>query len=382
VEYKTKENWMLLKRQIVKSAAVAAALIASLTFTHMMESQGCVVAHSVGEVGGPDSDGGYLAPNHWQLNLDYRHLYSFRHYVGSVEQVYRTEGKSNVRNRVNLFDASLTYQISPRFSVQGNFPLEFASRRYYIGEGTLGPGVPGVNLVGDFGLSGVGDVSFMGQGWVWNPKSNPSHNIQIGLGVQMPTGRDNIQNRFVAIPGQPAGTYTADYSVQPGIGVWAIPFAVESFQAISKSTQAYFNGSYLVTPSETNGVANVSPLGTPEPTQDAKVSAADEYLLQAGFAYMVAKVHGVTVTGGLRKEGVPAHDLIGGNEGFRRPGYAVSLEPGIIYSMKNGHDLITANIDRAIYRNRIASVPDMQLGGHGDAAFADWLWLASFQHRF
>ncbi len=373
---------MLLKRQIVKSAAVAAALIASLTFTHMMESQGCVVAHSVGEVGGPDSDGGYLAPNHWQLNLDYRHLYSFRHYVGSVEQVYRTEGKSNVRNRVNLFDASLTYQISPRFSVQGNFPLEFASRRYYIGEGTLGPGVPGVNLVGDFGLSGVGDVSFMGQGWVWNPKSNPSHNIQIGLGVQMPTGRDNIQNRFVAIPGQPAGTYTADYSVQPGIGVWAIPFAVESFQAISKSTQAYFNGSYLVTPSETNGVANVSPLGTPEPTQDAKVSAADEYLLQAGFAYMVAKVHGVTVTGGLRKEGVPAHDLIGGNEGFRRPGYAVSLEPGIIYSMKNGHDLITANIDRAIYRNRIASVPDMQLGGHGDAAFADWLWLASFQHRF
>jgi hypothetical protein len=50
--------------------------------------------------------------------------------------------------------------------------------------------------------------------------------------------------------------------------------------------------------------------------------------------------------------------------------------------MHKGHDLITANIDRAVYRNRIASVPDLQLGQHGDAAFADWLWLASFQHRF
>jgi len=374
---------MLFERQFFKSAVLAVAvLLTGAGAAYKLEAQGCVVAHSVGEIGGPDSEGGYLAPGHWQLNLDYRHLYSFRHYVGSVEQVYRTEGKSNVRNRVNLFDAELTYQITPRFSVEGNVPVEFASRRYYIGVGSLGGGSPAVPLVGDFGLSGIGDISFMGQGWVWNPKKNPSHNIQIGLGVQMPTGRDNIQNKFAVIPGTPATNQTADYSIQPGIGVWAIPFSVQSFQAISHSTQAYFNGSYLVTPSETNGVANVSPLGTPEPAQDAQISAADEYLLQAGFAYMVAKVKGLTVTGGLRKEGVPAHDLIGGNEGFRRPGYAVSLEPGVVYSMKNGHDVITANIDRAVYRNRIASVPDMQLGTHGDAAFADWLWLASFQHRF
>ena len=51
--------------------------------------------------------------------------------------------------------------------------------------------------------------------------------------------------------------------------------------------------------------------------------------------------------------------------------------------MHNGRDYFAANIDRAIYRNRVASVPDIQLGGHvGDAAFADWLWLGSFTHRF
>ena len=380
---------MAIQQFVVRRPILRCALLAGFAWLlaagsiQKAEAQGCVIAHSVGEVGGPDSDGGYLAPGQWQFTMDYRHLYSFRHFVGSVAQEYRQEGHSEVRNRINLVDAGLTYQITPRFSVEGNVPVEFASRRYYIAPGSLGPGSPANAIVGDWGVSGVGDVSFMGQGWLWDPTKNPPHNIQIGLGVQMPSGRDNIQNNFVEIPGTPAVNATADYSIQPGIGVWAIPISVESFQVLSKATQIYFNGSYLITPSETNGVANASPPGFPAPApQNAFVSAADEYLLQAGVAYMVAKVHGLSVTGGLRKEGVPAHDLIGGDEGFRRPGYAVSLEPGAIYSMHGGHDLITANIDRAVYRNRIASVPDLQLGTHGDAAFADWLWLASFQHRF
>jgi hypothetical protein len=348
-----------------------------------MEAQGCVVAHTVGEVGGPDSSGGYLAPGHWEFSLDYRHLYSFRHFVGSVAQQYRQDGHSEVRNRVNLINGGLTYQITPRFSVAGTVPVEFASRRYNIAAGSLGTGSPAKTILGDWGISGVGDVSFIGQGWLWSPEAHTSHNIQIGLGVQMPTGRDNLQSKFATTPGTPAGNYTADYSIQPGLGVWAIPFTVESFQALNKSTQVYFNGSYLVTPSENNGVRNVNPPGFPAPAkQNAYISAADEYLLQAGVGYMVASVHGLTVTGGLRKEGVPAHDLIGGSEGWRRPGYAVSLEPGVLYAMKGGHDVITANIDRAIYRNRIASVPDLELGTHGDAAFADWVWLASFRHRF
>jgi hypothetical protein len=346
-------------------------------------AQGCVIAHSVGQVAGPEDSGGYLAPGHFQLTFDYRHLYSFRHFVGSVEQTYRLQGGSEVRNRINLFDATLSYQITPRFSASGTLPLQYASRRYFIAAHSIN-GAPATDLIGDWGTSGVGDTTLAGQVWLWDPTSDPRHNIQIGLGVQMPTGRDNIQNNFVEIPGQPAVNATADYSIQPGIGVWAIPFSVSAFQSIGMSVQAYFNGSYLVTPSETNGVANSSPPGFPAPAvQNSKVSAADEYLAQLGVAYAFAAVHGLTGTVGLREEGVPAHDLIGGNEGFRRPGYAVSLEPGIIYTMHHGHDYLTANIDRAIYRNRIPSVPDMQLGGHGgDAAFADWLWLGSFTHRF
>jgi hypothetical protein len=334
-------------------------------------------------VAGPEDSGGYLAPGHWQITFDYRHLYSFRHFVGSVEQTYRLQGGSEVRNRINLFDAGVTYQITPRWSVAANVPLQFASRHYYIAPGSLGGSVPANAIIGDFGTSGVGDISLMGQAWLWDPTTNPKHNVELGIGFQAPTGRDNIQNHVVEIPGTPAVNATADYSVQPGIGVWAIPTSISAFQSITKSTQVYFNGSYLVSTKETNGVANSSPPGFAPPTaQNAFIAAADEYLGQFGLAYSFASVHGLTSTVGIRQEGVPAHNLITDNEGFRRPGYADSIEPGIIYTMHGGRDFLTANIDRAFYRNRIASVPDLQLHTHGDAAFADWLWLASFTHRF
>ncbi|TCK72007.1 hypothetical protein C7378_2638 [Acidipila rosea] len=361
---------------------LAFVFICAMIQSSPLNAQGCIIAHSVGEVGGPESQGGYLQSGHFQLAFSYRHQYSFRHFVGSEEQVYRTQDGSNVRNRINLFDVTLTYQATPRFSVDANLPAEFASRRYIIPAHSIGNNPP-VEITGDYGVSGAGDISFGVQGWLWNPLHQNSHNIQLGIGIQAPTGRDNLQNRLILTPGSAPIDSTADYSVQPGLGGWGIPITWTAFQSIGQRTQAYFNGSYLITPQETNGVANTPPPGFPPPApQNAYISIADEYLAQLGFAYSMASVNGLTVSAGLREEGVPAHDLIGGNEGFRRPGYAVSFEPGVLYAFHKGNDLITANIDRAVYRNRVASVPDLQLGTHGDAAFADWLWLASFIHRF
>jgi hypothetical protein len=80
-------------------------------------------------------------------------------------------------------------------------------------------------------------------------------------------------------------------------------------------------------------------------------------------------------------EGVPARNLlpVGDNLGFRRPGFAVSVEPGIQYA-KNGN-VFSITIARAIYRDRTRSVPDVLTGGHGDAAFANWVWLANYTFR-
>jgi hypothetical protein len=110
-------------------------------------------------------------------------------------------------------------------------------------------------------------------------------------------------------------------------------------------------------------------------------SISDQYLVEFGVAHEIPleKV-GLALTFGPRFEGVPAHDLIGDSLGFRRPGFALSLEPGVRVSM--GRNLLTASIGRAVWRARVKSVPDIMEGGHGDAAFADWVWSASLSHRF
>src|SRR3970282_1208337 len=61
-------------------------------------------------------------------------------------------------------------------------------------------------------------------------------------------------------------------------------------------------------------------------------SVADQYLLQAGLGYAVPKLAGLAFTVTGRVEGVPARDIIGREDGFRRPGYAVSVGPGIMYA--------------------------------------------------
>ena len=79
-------------------------------------------------------------------------------------------------------------------------------------------------------------------------------------------------------------------------------------------------------------------------------------------------------------------DLIGGNEGFRRPGNVLSVDPGFSY-MKNNFTL-NLNVPFAVRRNRPQSVTDKQteeLTGNprnGDAAFADYVINLAVSYRF
>ncbi len=59
---------------------------------------------------------------------------------------------------------------------------------------------------------------------------------------------------------------------------------------------------------------------------------------------------------------------------------AVSLETGLQYV--RGKQLFTATVAKAILRDRTQSYPDTVYGTHGDAAFADYVWLASYSVRF
>ncbi len=107
--------------------------------------------------------------------------------------------------------------------------------------------------------------------------------------------------------------------------------------------------------------------------------------LRAGFTYFTP-LTGLATSLGSRMEGIPVRDLIGGSSGFRRPGYVVSLEPGVSYAVKRFSFVL--NVPVALYRNRTQSVTDIEteqstgVPRHGDAAFADYLISAGVTCRF
>jgi hypothetical protein len=112
------------------------------------------------------------------------------------------------------------------------------------------------------------------------------------------------------------------------------------------------------------------------------MSVPDLFMARAGVSYMINKVN---FSGGVRVEGLPSTDLIGGSRGFRRPGYIVSAEPSITYVAKK----ISFNlaVPFALKRDRTQSDSDKRItaatGVHtqGDAAFADYLISAGITFK-
>ena len=77
-------------RSLCRSLSVF-ALPATLAFlsTVPARGQGCIVARSSTLDMAPESQGGYLQPGDWDLTIGYRHQFSYKHFVGDVEQTYR-----------------------------------------------------------------------------------------------------------------------------------------------------------------------------------------------------------------------------------------------------------------------------------------------------
>ena len=138
----------------------------------------------------------------------------------------------------------------------------------------------------------------------------------------------------------------------------------------------YGNFYYLLNPREQNGVSTargLPPSSTAVAYGSDVMSVPDQYLVRGGFNFTKDKF---IASAGVRYERLPAKDLIGGSEGFRRPGYILSIEPGVTYSLKNVS--LYAYVPVAIQRDRIQSVPDKHRTAItktyyvGDAAFADY----------
>jgi hypothetical protein len=316
----------------------------------------------------------YTGPNRWQVSMNWRYQRSDRHFVGPHEEAQRQEEASEVINHINILDLGIRYNASPLWSFSVAIPYFRAAR-----SGPIRASNREVIARSRTHSEGVGDIVLKAERLLWKPLTHPNGNISMGLGIKLPTGDDDVEDqRLRLINGQfVTDTTTVDQSIQPGDGGTGIVFNVQGFQRIPRSGYAlYGSASYLANPKGTNGVPTFR-----NNRGEEIMSVADQYVGRAGVSYSNAKLKGVGLSLGGRLEGVPVEDIFGSDDGFRRPGYAISVEPGVSYS--RGAHTVSLAVPYALYRNRTRSVPDRAVPGrHGDAAFADYIIMLGYWRRY
>lgn len=199
-----------------------------------------------------------------------------------------------------------------------------------------------------WGSAGVGDVAIYSQGWLFEPRKHVFGNASIGAGIKIPTGNWDLK---ADIPDETGNNIIrrAIYPnvMQPGDGGVGVIVGFEAFKIFRKPgflrwLTFFASGTYLVNPRNTNGTQSIiAGLGVPlTPNFRDRVtnSVADSYAVQVGVGYRPPMLSDQPLLKGVRLravgrcEGVNSHDLFGENDGFRQPGYAMSIGPGITYS--------------------------------------------------
>jgi Putative MetA-pathway of phenol degradation len=307
-------------------------------------------------------DSGFLDKGRWQISVGFRKQRSHRHFVGTEEQPHRAEQGTEVVNNVYLYDVAITYAVNRRFNITAAIPFQRATRR-----GGSSPQI--------FHSTGIGDISVMGRMWLLKSPNENGHNISIGVGVKLPTGKYNVKNVVPARNGPGTEVRVVDQSIQLGDGGWGIPLDVQAYQRFGATT-LYASATYLLNPRDMNGA-----LTGRGRASEAIMSVADQYLARVGISRPVPRTRRFAYTIGWRIEGVPVRDLIGKSNGFRRPGYGMAIEPGLQYF--RNRDTWSVAVPIAAGRNRKRSVSDILVGSRGgDAAFADYMILIGYSHRF
>jgi hypothetical protein len=315
---------------------------------------------------------GYPAQGTWSASLGWRYQKSDRHFVGSHYEEQRDEQGSQVINDANMADLTLRYQATKRVEVGLGVPFLMATRSQALRS-------QGVTLERyQTQARGIGDIVFAARRWMMEPDTHLGGNLQLGLGVKLPTGANNVTDTFRVLQGGVITSVirTVDQSIQPGDGGFGIFADYNLFKGMAGGKLSiYSNGAYMSNPQGTTKVLTYR--GAPG---EQYMSIADQYIVRAGAVFPVPKSQNMSFSAGIRIEGVPVHDLLGPSDHFRRPGVAVSIEPTL--SIVRGKNGLAIGIPVAVYRNRFISVPDEARGAHGDAAFADYLVMFGYSRRF
>jgi hypothetical protein len=322
----------------------------------------------------------------WQFTTGARYFKSFRHFSGKEENKDRLIQNTEVINHSATLDLALTRIINDRWSVMIDVPI-ISNARSSLYEHGLVNGQYVKKERHSMHSFGISDIRIAAYRWMLDPVKHHKANIQLGLGIKLPTGDYNYKDYWYNVaPDGGKGLRTVDQSIQLGDGGTGFTVEANTFYNFTNSLGVYGNFFYLVNPREQNGVRTYRETITPVLANEAICSVPDQYMARAGVNYSFSNINGLSVAAGARIEGIPVYDLIGGSGDFRRPGYAMSVEPALNFAVKKFN--FSASVPVVFERNRTQSVTDKENSiirntfVRGDAAFADYVVNVGMSVRF
>ncbi len=332
------------------------------------KAQGCVAIRHFSSCVGNNLENNLLDKGDLQIGINYRYFKSFRHFRGTEEEPDRLSNNTEVVNNSHAWDFSVTYGINKRLYSSITVPTVINTRSSLYEHGR--------NERNMTFSRGLGDIR-VGLGyWLFDMEKSPNGNLAVGLGIKLPTGNFNASDIFYNVgPNGEPQTRPVDQSIQPGDGGFGLTIDFQLYQKIADGFYGYTSGFYLLNPRETNGVRTFRETLSPILENESIMAVPDQYSVRGGLSYNASSLLATSL--GVRFDCVPVKDLIGGNEGFRRPGNVLSIDPGInIMTNKFSFNL---NVPFAVRRERPQSFTDrqteLQTGNprNGDAAFADYV---------
>ncbi|MDX1989448.1 MAG: hypothetical protein SFV17_22360 [Candidatus Obscuribacter sp.] len=320
-----------------------------------------------------------LGSGKFQLSVGWRQANATKSYNDSTYNKNFTD-LWGPRMRQSVLDVTGRYYINRRLSVLATLPVTM--NRFSL---LIPPKGPLQGVREGWSVGGIGDLQLHSQATVLDPRDHPYENMIVGLGIKIPTGDWDEQRTIPNLNGnQWAKRAVYPAAVMPGDGGTGIVGTFDAFKTfraprILRGQSVFVSGSYLSNPRNTNGTSSIInsagvPL-TPNFLNELTNSVADAYAVQAGVSLKIPGTWNKPSLKGMRArvvgrwEGVRSHDLIGPSGGYRQPGYAMSIGPGLTWAREKDMIMVDVPLTFLRYINAERSAVPGPSNGNTPAAF-------------
>ena len=348
------------------------SLFGLLLVSFYAHSQGCIAIRNLtgfGQFAIPEYN---EEPFKWLVNANARYSEFTKTYVGSEEVPVPQEDQPY--SNTFIVDFAITRIYEKGWSITVDIPIMAASRRTYQEHG----GPTGDHVKHTTNSFGIADVRVTAYKWLLDVTQPHKGNIQLGLGLKLPTGDYRYEDFFYK-PGRVSAPVNP--TLQLGDGGTGFVIEINGFYTINSSLGLYGNLFYLFSPRDINGTESMSPAGSYSPAEISVganiTSVPDAYTIRGGANLKLGQA---VIWGGVRWEGVPVNDAIGGSNGQRRAGYSVSVEPGFNYNFKKSTVFLFFPLP--IYQTMNQTVPDKELNRPSRGGVTDYLLFLGTVFKF